>query len=148
MRENRPITNVEDARAYVRDCVFQPRMRFDTYHGAWMGDDAFTLTLFVEVADSDFPPSYNVDRDEIFDETTYVRLSEVPTEDHLARRMIELYKVYLDSTWEHEAREFLRVLHEGEYVAPFHPHHDGQEHHGYNVGDARYRKAGVLHVTA
>jgi len=140
VRENRPITNVQDARDYVSRCVFHPTARFQANWYPFMDDDAFTLTLFVDMVDSDSGPEYDEMLDHPFDQTTMIRLSEIPTEDHLARRMIALWKAFLDDTWEHEAREFLRVKDEnGEYHSPFHPHHDGtNEILGYSNGDSRY----------
>jgi len=120
-------------------------MAFSTYRGSFMPEDTFALILRVVVQDSDDWPEYKNERDETFEQITTVRLADIPTEDALARRMVFLYREYLDATWEHEAREFLRVKDgpDGEYCAVFHPHHHGDEpDKGYNNGDSRFVLAG------
>jgi hypothetical protein len=145
MRDNQPLTNVRDALSYVNECIFHPTAKFTANVFSFMPEDTFTVTLFVDVVDSDSAPEYDEMLPYQFDQTIMLKLSEVPTEDHLARKLIGLWKAFLDDTWEHEAREFLRVRDDnGEYHAPFHPHHHGDDSvlH-YNNGDSRYVRAGT-----
>jgi hypothetical protein len=97
--ENKDLVTVDDARSYVESVIFWPGFRFTCR--SFAANTAIELTVFMDVIDTDSFPTYDRKLDEPFSEYVTVKLTDIPTTDHLARTMIDLAWTLVERTWLH-----------------------------------------------